>query len=88
MQNLIVKREMTERLKKKKYIQLCFNQRHYVTPFVVSVDGLVDKEARTIINTLADKQAHERGKSHPHLSGFLRARLSILMLRASHMCLR
>jgi hypothetical protein len=63
MQNLIVKREMTERLKKKKYIQLCFNQRHYVTPFVVSVDGLVCKEAITVIKNLAEKQAQKMGHS-------------------------
>jgi hypothetical protein len=53
--------EAVERLEKKKYIQPCFDQRHHFTPFVVSVEGLLGKEARTVIKTLAENEA-KKGK--------------------------
>jgi hypothetical protein len=53
--------EAVERLKKKTYLQLCVDQRQHFTPFFVSVDGPVGKEARTVIKTLAENQAHKTG---------------------------
>jgi hypothetical protein len=60
-----------ERPKKKKYMQPCFDQQHHFTPFVVSVDGLVGKNERTVIKTLAENQAQKTGKLYSHLCGFL-----------------
>jgi hypothetical protein len=40
--------EVAERLKKEKYLQPCLDQRRHLTPFIVSVDGLIGKEAKTV----------------------------------------
>jgi hypothetical protein len=48
---------MMERLKKKKYLQPCLDQQHHLTRFLVLADGLVGKEARMVIKTLADNQS-------------------------------
>jgi hypothetical protein len=71
-----------------KYLQPCLDKRHHFAPFVVSVDVLVGKEARTVSKTLAENQAHKIGKLYSYLCGFLRARLCIVIVRASHMLLR
>jgi hypothetical protein len=83
MQNLIITRtlifflETMDQLKKKTYLQPCLDHWRHFTPFVVSVDGLAGKEARTFINTRKENQAHKTGKLFSHLFGFLWARLSI-----------
>jgi hypothetical protein len=65
--------EAEERQKKKKYLEPCLDQRHHF--------------ARTVIKTLAENQAHTTGKQYSHLCVFLRARLSIAIVRSSHICL-
>jgi hypothetical protein len=52
--------EAAERLRKKTYIQPCLDQQRHFT-LIVSVDGLVEKEARTVIKTLAENQAQKTG---------------------------
>jgi hypothetical protein len=74
--------------KKKKYLQPCLDQWCHFTPFVVSVDGLVGNDAMTVIKTLTEDQAQNTDKLYSHLCGFLWARLSIVIVRASHMCLQ
>jgi hypothetical protein len=38
--------EAAEHLKKKKYLQPCIDKRYHFTPFIVSVDVLIGKEAK------------------------------------------
>jgi hypothetical protein len=42
-----------EKEKKKKYLQPCLDQRRHFTPFVVSADGLIGKEAKTLLKRLS-----------------------------------
>jgi hypothetical protein len=58
----------------------------HFTPFIVSVDGLVGKDARMV--TLAENQGQKMGKLYSHLCGFLQAQFSIMIVRASHIYLR
>ena len=44
-----------EKKKKAKYLDLCLTQRHQFTPFVVSTDGMVGREATTLVSSLALK---------------------------------
>jgi hypothetical protein len=80
--------ETAERAKKKKHLQACLDQRRHFSPFVVSVDGLLGKEAKTILKVLASKMATKAGKPYSSVMGFVRARFSIAMVRATHICLR
>jgi hypothetical protein len=46
--------EAAECLKKKqKYLQPCLDQRHHVIPLLVSVDGLIGKEVKMVLQILA-----------------------------------
>jgi hypothetical protein len=47
--------ESQEREKKRKYLEKCLQQRRHFTPFVVSVNGLLGKEAKTFFKRLAAK---------------------------------
>jgi hypothetical protein len=41
-----------EKEKKKKYPDACLEQRRHLTPFVVSTDGLLRKEAKTLLKKI------------------------------------
>jgi hypothetical protein len=43
--------------KKRKYLDSCLKQRRHFTPFVVSTDGLIDKEGKAVMRKLSDKLA-------------------------------
>jgi hypothetical protein len=74
-------------LKKKTYLQPCLNHIHHFTPFIVSVDGLIGKEAKTFLKVLAARTATKAGKTYSNVMGYTRARLSISIVRAAHVCL-
>ena len=57
------------------------------TPLVVSVDGVLGREAECFIKLLAEKIAIKWKKSYPEVAGWIRARLSIAILRATNLCL-
>jgi hypothetical protein len=80
--------ETAERAKKNKHLQACLDQRRHFSPFVVSVDGSLGKEAKTVLKVLASKMATKAGKPYSSVMGFVRARFSIAMVRATHICLR
>jgi hypothetical protein len=41
-----------EKEKKKKYLEACLEQRRHFTPFVESTDGLLGKEAKTLLKKI------------------------------------
>ena len=53
-----------EHEKKNKYLEPCLNQRRHFTPFVVSTDGLVGKEATTLLKKLSAILAEKTGKPY------------------------
>jgi hypothetical protein len=80
--------EAAECLKKNKYLQPCLDQRRHFTPFIVSVDGLIGTEAKTVLKVLAARTATKAGKSYSNIMWYMRARLSTSIVRATHVCLR
>jgi hypothetical protein len=56
--------EAAKCLKKKKYFQPCLNQRRQFTPFIVSVDSLIGKEAKSVLKVLAARAANKAGKMY------------------------
>ena len=80
--------EAHEKEKKRKYLEPCLKQRRHFTPFVVSADGLLGREAEVLLNRLAGKISVKWGKPYSEVCGFVRARMSIAMIRATHLCLR
>ena len=80
--------EGKERSKKRKYLHPCLEQRRHFTPFVVSCDGLIGREAATFLRKLASRLAKVWTQPYSHVAGFLRARMSIAIVREQHRCLR
>jgi hypothetical protein len=80
--------ETQEKEKKRKYLQNCLKQRCHFTPFVVSVDGLLGREAATFSKRLAAKLASKWQRNYSEVCGYVNARLSITIVWATHLCLQ
>jgi hypothetical protein len=78
-----------ENEKKKKYQQACLEQqRRHFTPFVVSTDGLIGREAGELLKRLSLQLANKWACPYSVARGFINARMSIATVRATHLCLR
>jgi hypothetical protein len=77
-----------EREKKKKCLQSCLEQRKHFTPFVVSTDGLIGREAGELLKRLSLWLADKWERPYLVVRGFVSARMSIGIVRATHLCLR
>jgi hypothetical protein len=53
-----------ERGKKKKYLEACLEQRRHFTPCMVSTDGLLGREAKTLLKKLSSVLAEKWEKSY------------------------
>ena len=74
-----------EEAKKKKYSEAAALRRASFTSFVVSVDGVLGGEASFFIKHFAQKLAHKWDKSNSEVLGWMRARLSFAILRATNL---
>lgn len=74
--------------KKKKYLQRCLDLRRHFTPFILSVDGLLAFEAQQFVRRLAVLFAEKWHQPYSVVCGWIRARLSLAALRATHHTLR
>ena len=77
-----------EEEKKKKYSKKCLEQRRSFTPFVLSVDGMLGKEAQTLLKQLAYKYVSKWDLTYSKVRGYLNSKISISCLRAAHRCIR
>ena len=77
-----------EKAKKHKYLAACLQQRCHFVPFVVSTDGLLGREANFLIKKLAALLSEKWSTPYSTVCGFIRARISIAIVRATHLCLR
>jgi hypothetical protein len=80
--------EVHEREKKKKYLEACLEQRRHFSPFVASTDGLLGKESPTLLKKLSELLTEKWEKPYSEIGGYVNARMSIAMVRATHLCLR
>jgi hypothetical protein len=80
--------ETQEKEKKRKYLENCLKQRHhFTTPFAISFDGLLGREAATFSKRLAAKLALKWQRNYSEVCGYVNAHLSITIVRATHLCL-
>jgi hypothetical protein len=77
-----------EQEKKKKCLEACLGQQRHFSPFVVSMDGLFGKEAKTLLKKLSGLLAEKWEKPYSEVCGYVKARMSIAIVRATHLCLR
>jgi hypothetical protein len=76
--------ESQEKEKKRKHLGAwCLENRRHFTPFVLSVDGLLGREAKTFAKRLAGKWQ----KPCLQVCGCVKAWLSTAAVRATHLCL-
>ena len=80
--------EIQEQEKKKKYAKKCSEQRRNFTPFVVSVDGMMGKEAQALLKHLAYIYVAKWDLVYSQVRNYLNSKISIACLRAAHRCLR
>jgi hypothetical protein len=55
---------------------------------VISTDGLPGKEAKILLRKLSVMLAEKWEKSHSEICGYVNARLSVAIVRATHLCIR
>jgi hypothetical protein len=76
-----------EKEKKWKYLEACLEERRHFTPFVVSTDGMMGREANMFAKRLSAKLAKKWQKPYSQVCGYVNTRLSIAIVRATHLCL-
>ena len=78
-----------EKRKKAKYLQACLDNRRHFTPFIVSTDGLLGAEAKApVLTKLSTVLAAKWDRPYSVARGFVNARISFAIARATHLCLR
>lgn len=74
--------------KKAKHRQACWERRADFTPFVISTDGIVQREGEHFLKRLASRLADKWTKSYSDTMRFIRTQFSIAVLRATDHCIR
>jgi hypothetical protein len=77
-----------EQEKKNKYLGPCIKARKHFTPFVVSTDGMLGPEAKKTLQRASGKIAKKWNKPYSQICNFVKTRISIGIIRASHLCIR
>ena len=77
-----------ERSKKKKDLAHCQQQRRHFTPFIVSTDRLLGDEANAVVKRLATVLSQKWETAYSRVCGWLRSRIGIAIVQATHRCLR
>ena len=80
--------EIQEKAKKHRYLKACLDQRRDFAPFVVSTDGLVAREAKATLQRLASLLSEKWHRPYSAVCGYVQARMSIAIVRATNRCLR
>ena len=70
------------------YMEACLQQRRYFSPFVASVDGLMGVEATATLKRIASCLATKRKPSYSKTCGYIKSRIAITLVRATHRCIR
>ena len=76
------------KLKKKKYLDACIKYRRDFTPFVLSTDGLVGKDAEILLKKLALHLSDKWQLPYSKVTNYVRTRIAIAVTRSTHMCIR
>ena len=71
-----------------KHLEACKRQRKDFSSFVVSTDGMLEDEANEVVNKLSKFLASKWDSPFSIVIGFVRARISIAIARATNRCIR
>ena len=70
------------------YLEACLQQRRHFSPFVTSVDGMLGMEATATLKTIASCLATKWKQSYSKTCGYVKSRIAITLVRATHRCIR
>ena len=77
-----------KREKKKKYLHACLNQFRKFSPLVTSVDVLLGFDAEATFKRIASHLAQKCKELYPCTYRYVKSRLAITRVRATHHCIR
>ena len=76
-----------ERGEKRMYLEACLQQPRHLSPFFASVNGLLGVEATATLKRLASRLATKRKQSYSKTCGYVKSRIAITLVRATHCCI-
>ena len=77
-----------EQRKKKKYLPDFQAQRRDFTPFVVTTEGMLGREADCFLKRVAMKLAKKWSRPYSQVVGFIKTRFAVALARAKSRCIR
>jgi hypothetical protein len=77
-----------EKWKESKHKTACESTRRDFIPFIVSTDGCIGEAAQAFLKRLSRHLADKWQRHYSQVFGFVKARMSVAILRASSQCLR
>ena len=77
-----------KRGKKKMYLEACLQQHRQFYPFVALMDGLLGVEATATLKRTASRLATKWRQPYSKTCGYVKSRVAINLVRATHRCLR
>ena len=70
------------------YLEACLQQRWHLSPFVTSVERLLGVEVTATLKKLASRLATKWKKSYSKTCRYVKGRIAITLLLATHRCIR
>ena len=77
-----------EKGKELKHKSACEATRRDFVPFIVSTDGCLGEAAKALLKRLSRRLAEKWQRAYSQVVGFVKARMSVAILRASSQCMR
>ena len=77
-----------ERTKKKPYQARCLKNRTHFVPYVCCASGLLEREAKAYTKRITTILAEKWHSPYSVTYGYVNARMSVAILRATHICIR
>ena len=81
--NSTVEKVLAKQEKEKKNLQPCLERRRHFTPFVTTTDGLMGKEAQSLLTRLAARLAEKWRSPYSQVMAYIKGRVSIAILRGT-----
>ena len=77
-----------EQAKKKMYLEACIQQSRHFSPFVFSVDRLMDLKSTATLKMIASCLATKWQQPYSQTCGYVKSRIAITLVWATHWCIR
>ena len=70
------------------YLEACLQQRRHFSPFVASVDKLLEVEATTTLKRIASRLSTKWKQPYSKTYGYFKIRVAITLVHTTHRCIR